>query len=55
MKTEDKATYVRTVVDHISGEVLQEEWVHKRGVEPPFILIACVISRDCLKVLTRFF
>jgi hypothetical protein len=44
LKTEDKATYVRTVVDHISGEVLQEEWVHKRGVEPPFIKLYL----DCL-------
>ncbi len=44
LKTEDKATYVRTVVDHISGEVLKEEWVHKRGVEPPFIKLYL----DCL-------
>lgn len=44
MKTEDKSTYVRTVVDHISGEIIEEEWIHKRGSEPPFIKLYL----DCL-------
>ena len=44
LKTEDKTTYVRTVVDHINGGIIEEEWVHKRGAEPPFIKLYL----DCL-------
>lgn len=44
MKTEEKVTYVRTVVNHISGEIMEEEWIHKRGSEPPFIKLYL----DCL-------
>ena len=44
LKTEDKTTYVRTVIDHINGGIIEEEWVHKRGAEPPFIKLYL----DCL-------
>lgn len=44
MKTQNKTTYQRVVIDHSTGEVLQEEYIHKRGVEPPFIKLYI----DCL-------
>lgn len=44
MKTEDKVTYERTVVDHESGEILEQEFIHRRGAEPPFIKLYL----DCL-------
>lgn len=37
MKTDDKVTYERTVVDYESGEIKSQEFIHKRGAEPPFI------------------
>lgn len=44
LKTEDKVTYERTVVDHESGEILEQEFIHRRGAEPPFIKLYL----DCL-------
>lgn len=44
MKTENKVTYERTVYDHESGEILEQEFIHKRGAEPPFIKLYL----DCL-------
>ena len=44
MKTEDKVTYERTIVDHESGEILEQEFIHRRGAEPPFIKLYL----DCL-------
>lgn len=44
MKMEDKVTYERTVVDYESGEILSQEFIHKRGAEPPFIKLYL----DCL-------
>lgn len=44
MKTEDKVTYERTVVDHVSGEIVEQEFIHKRGAEPPFVKVYL----DCL-------
>lgn len=44
MKTEDKVTYERTIVDYESGEILSQEFIHKRGAEPPFIKLYL----DCL-------
>jgi hypothetical protein len=44
MKTEDKITYERTIVDHQSGEIIEQEFIHRRGTEPPFIKVYL----DCL-------
>lgn len=44
MKTDDKVTYERTVIDYQSGEITEQEFIHKRGAEPPFIKIYL----DCL-------
>lgn len=44
MKKEDKVTYERVVVDHETGVVTQEEFIHRRGAEPPFIKLYL----DCL-------
>lgn len=44
MKTENKVTYERTVVDHESGEIFEQEFIHRRGAEPPFIKLYL----DCL-------
>lgn len=44
MKTDDKVTYERTVIDYESGNIIQEEFIHKRGAEPPFIKLYL----DCL-------
>ncbi len=44
MKTEDKVTYERTIVDHQTGEVIEQEFIHRRGDEPPFIKLYL----DCL-------
>lgn len=44
MKTEGKVIYERTVVDHERGEILEQEFIHKRGAEPPFIKLYL----DCL-------
>lgn len=44
MRTDNKITYERTIVDHENGEVLTQEFIHKRGIEPPFVKIYL----DCL-------
>lgn len=44
MKTEDKITFEKTIIDHESGEILSQEFIHKRGIEPPFIKLYL----DCL-------
>lgn len=44
MKTDDKVTYERTVIDHVNGEILEQEFIHRRGAEPPFIKLYL----DCL-------
>lgn len=44
MKTKNKVTYERTVVDHESGEILEQEFIYRRGAEPPFIKLYL----DCL-------
>lgn len=44
MKTENKVTYERTVINHESGEILEQEFIYKRGAEPPFIKLYL----DCL-------
>lgn len=44
MKTDNKVTYERIVVDHNNGEIISEEYIHKRGVEPPFVKLYL----DCL-------
>lgn len=44
MKTDNKVTYERIIVDHNSGEVINEEFIHKRGAEPPFVKLYL----DCL-------
>lgn len=43
-KKEDKLTFQRTVIDHETGEILTEEFVHKRSVEPSYIKLYV----DCL-------
>lgn len=43
-KREDKVTYERIVVNHESGEIIEQEFIHKRGTEPPFIKLYI----DCL-------
>jgi hypothetical protein len=37
LKTADKVTYERTLINHESGEIISEEFIHRRGAEPPFI------------------
>ena len=44
MKTENKVTYERTVIDRESGDIIEQEFIHKRGAEPPFI----TLYLDCL-------
>lgn len=44
LKTDDKVTYERTVIDHVNGEILEQEFIHRRGAEPPFIKLYL----DCL-------
>lgn len=44
MKTENKVTYERTVIDRESGDIIEQEFIHKRGAEPPFIKLYL----DCL-------
>ncbi len=44
LKTQDKVTYERTVVDYENGTVIEQEFIHKRGAEPPFIKLYL----DCL-------
>lgn len=44
MKREDKTTYERLIIDHQQGTVLQEEYIQRRGAEPPFIKLYL----DCL-------
>lgn len=44
MKKEDKVTYERTIVDHESGQIIEQEFIHRRGAEPPFIKVYL----DCL-------
>lgn len=41
---ENKVTYERTVVDYQTGEVLEQEFIHKRSTEPPFVKLYL----DCL-------
>lgn len=44
MKTESKVTYERTIIDRDSGEIIEQEFIHRRGAEPPFIKLYL----DCL-------
>jgi hypothetical protein len=44
LKTDNKVTFEKTIIDYNSGEVITQEFIHKRGVEPPFIKIYL----DCL-------
>lgn len=39
MKTNDKITYERTVINNDTGEVIEQEFIHKRGSEPAFIKV----------------
>lgn len=41
---DDKVTYERVVINHEDGTVLQEEYIHRRAAEPPFIKLYL----DCL-------
>lgn len=44
MKRAGKKTYEKVVVDHTTGEIIREEFVHKHDVEPDFIKLYV----DCL-------
>ena len=44
MKTQDTVTYEKFIVDRESGDVIHEEYIHRRGAEPPFIKLYL----DCL-------
>lgn len=44
MKTNDKVTFEKTIINHESGEVITQEFIHKRGAEPPFVKLYL----DCL-------
>lgn len=44
MKTEDRLTFERTIVDHQNGTIISQEFIHKRVAEPPFIKLYL----DCL-------
>lgn len=44
MKKEDTLTYERIIIDHETGNIVSEEFIHRRGSEPPFIKLYL----DCL-------
>lgn len=44
LRAKDRATFERTIIDHQSGEVIEQEFIYKRGSEPPFIKLYL----DCL-------
>lgn len=44
MKQENKITYEKTIIDHENGTIISQEFIHKRGAEPPFIKVYL----DCL-------
>lgn len=43
MKKDDKVTYERMII-HEDGTVIEQEYIHRRGIEPPFIKLYL----DCL-------
>lgn len=42
MKTDNKIVYERTIIEN--GNIIEQEFIHKRGIEPPFVKLYL----DCL-------
>lgn len=61
LKTTDKITFERTLIDYESGEIKSQEFVHKRSSEPSFIklYLDCIcdfkgLSKSLNPILVEF-